>query len=260
MPIHLRRELVDHLIKQHFENVDGLVDEWERRAKAESNYPEPRNRTTLYKWLKDGIPAPRGESRHLVFALSGLLDTDPLAVLDYDKNGFFSNFTQLRMLLYTLVDRAIGRGVTNFAPLLDMFKPGPSWPDDAIAQRFFGRLWFWHEFDNAGHEKSADYGLIKVRFTKPQDYPIRTALIAYRRRESNDKMWRFYGIVNLIGNRLELYNEGGVHWPMDCRETGEIWFRTSFGHRPVEFRLVSLHEFAYEAAITDDMSIIGFDW
>lgn len=260
MAIFLRRRLVEHLIKNKFETRNDLLVEWEHRSALDEAYPRSRKKTAVNDWLDDGVPTNSGRNRHLLFALCGLLDTDPLALLDYEKNRFFKDFTQIRMSMYMFSERVFGSGVSNFAPLIDMFMPGPSWPNSDLVNRFYGRKWVDYEFDNAGHEQSQDYGMIKVKFAEKHLFPIRSVHIAYRRRHSEDKMWRYYGLVNLIGDDLELYNEGGVHLSMKCREDGEIWFRTSFGNRPVEFRLVSLHEFSYTTEINNDMSVIGFDW
>lgn len=260
MTIFLRRPLVDRLIENKFEIFNDLLTEWEYRAGVDDGYPRSRKKSAIYDWLDDGIPTNRGRNRHLLFALCGLLDADPMALLDYEKNRFFREFTQIRMAMYMFSERVFGSGVSNFAPLIDMFMPGPRWPNDEMANRFYGREWFGYEFDNAGHEQSHDYGLVKVKFSEKQSLPIRSVHIAYRRRRSNDKMWRYYGLVNLIDNRLELYTEGGDHHSMVVRAPNQIWFRTSFGHRPVEFRLVSLHNFTYTTEISDDMSIIGFNW
>ena len=262
MTIYLRRDLLDQLIERKFENVDGLVDEWDRHV-ADTirfpGFPAKRERAAIYHWLKNGVPT-RGDGKEQIFALCGLLDIDPMAVVDYDKNRFFKNFTAIRMSLYRMAEKSVGRGMSNFAPLIDMFMPGPIWPNVELAKKFYLREWFGYEFDNRGHEKGADYGLIKVKFTQNDTMAPRSVHIAYRRKQSNDKMWRYYGVVNRISKHLELYTEGGDHDDMNCLVSGEIWFRTSFGHRPVEFRLVSLHDFTYTTEINNDESIIGFNW
>lgn len=260
MTIYLRRQLVERLIERDHANVDGLVDEWGRRESEREDYPHCRERATIYHWLSKGVPTPRGRGRHLIFALCGLLDTDPMALLDYEKNRFFKDFTKIRMSLYMFTERVFKSGASNFAPLIDMFMPGPSWPSAAMSELYYGRDWFATEFDNTGHEQGSNYGLIKVRFVELEGHPVRSVHIAYRRRGSNDRMWRYYGLVNLIGDCLELYTEGGEHQAMMCITNGEIWFRTSFGYRPVEFRLASLHEFTYTTEISNDMTIIGFNW
>lgn len=262
MTIFLRRDLIDSLIETRYDNLDGLVDEWERRAADIDRFPDfpsNRERSAIHNWRSNGVPT-RGDGKQKILALCSLLDVDPMAVVDYQKNRFFDNFTALRMSLYRMTEKSIGRGVSNFAPLIDMFMPGPEWPNTALAQRFYLRDWFSHEFDNSGHETGSDYGLIKIKFVNDEARAPRSAHIAYRRRGSNDKMWRYYGVVNRIGSRLELYTEGGDHDSMDCLADGEIWFRTSFGQRPVEFRLVSLHDFNYSTEINNDLSIIGFNW
>jgi hypothetical protein len=74
-------------------------------------------------------------------------------------------------------------------------------------------------------------------------------------------MWRFYGTVISLGDKLELYNEGGYHRDMPSLGKGKICFRTYFGGRPVEFRIVSLHDFDYSLTCPfNDKSVIGFEW
>lgn len=74
-------------------------------------------------------------------------------------------------------------------------------------------------------------------------------------------MWRYYGTVLAIERKLELYNESGDYQFMEQVEDDEIRFRTYFGGRPVEWRIVSLHEFSVEKVFPyNDMTTIGFNW
>ena len=74
-------------------------------------------------------------------------------------------------------------------------------------------------------------------------------------------MWRYYGTVLADDQKLKLYNEGGDYQQMQQVENDEIRFRTYFGGRPVEWRIVSLHDFlcTYELPFNDKKTI-GFDW
>gem|GEM_PF-4238038 len=74
-------------------------------------------------------------------------------------------------------------------------------------------------------------------------------------------MWRYYGTVLAHDGAIDLYNEGGLHLKMAQADQGIISFRTYFGGRKVEFKIVSLHDFEIEIDFpNNDMSIVGFNW
>jgi hypothetical protein len=127
----------------------------------------------------------------------------------------------------------------------------------------WGRPWHTEEFDNTIEHKSHSYALLKFNFSKPSNGNPRAVHIAYRRwstRES-DSMWRYYGTVIAIDDRIELYNENAVHLKMHRSNDDLIEFRTFFGGRRVQFKVASLHAFAMEKLYPfDNMSVIGFDW
>ncbi|WP_152543059.1 hypothetical protein [Sulfitobacter mediterraneus] len=190
-------------------------------------------------------------------AFCAMLDVDPLAIFDYAANGYFNNFGQIRRKLQ------LGLEATGFlSPLFKVYRPGFDWPDDGEVAHLYGRAWHGVEFDNSDHWKSKDYGLVRATFREPFD-PVepRAVHIAYRRKHSPDKMWRFYGTTICINGQLELFSEGGAHQRMDQVEPNEIRFRTYFGEREVEFRTASLHAFDVDTSVPhNDKSTIGFEW
>jgi hypothetical protein len=254
--IFLRQEVTKQLVTEKYNGFDGLAAAWEEEAMTRPMFPKSKQRSTVYRWLIDGVPSSKDKSECNIFALSSLLDVDPLVLFDFKRNGFFSNFAKLRQLIY-FGNNTIG----GLAPLLRMFKPGDEWPSDFLARNFYDRPWFSEQFSNEGELPSSDYVLLKARFSENLSAQPLAVHIAYRRTNSPDTMWRYYGSVLSIQDKLELYSEGGSFQKMDIKKMGEIQFRTYFGGRPVEWRVVSLHNFSLDRDMAfNDMQIIGFNW
>ncbi len=186
------------------------------------------------------------------------MDVDPLAVFDHKRNGYFSRFAVIRKA----VQRGIG-AMGAFAPIYELLEPDEHWPSDHLAKAIWGRKWFSYEFDNQEQYQSLDYALVNIEFKQPLDGEPRAAHIAYRRWYMRDKdmMWRFYGTVIGVEDRLELYDENAIHMKTDRPDDNAIAFRTYFGGRKAQFRIASLHDFDVEIVFPfNDMSVIGFNW
>lgn len=254
--IFLRQDLTNRLVQEAYGGFDELSAEWEETVKTSPLFPEPKQRSTIYRWLIKGVPAGTDTSEFQMIALCALLDVDPLILFDFEKNGFFSKFAKLRRLIQ-LGKYSLG----GLAPLLELLSPDDVWPSERIAKLCYGRSWFSHQFKNAEDWNSADYILVKVQFIEQlKSHPL-AVHIAYRRTTSPDTMWRYYGSVLAMDGELKLYNENGDYQTMEQVNPGEIQFRTYFGGRPVEWRIVSLHDFSIEKDYPfNDMKIIGFNW
>lgn len=258
--VFLRADVVRRLVKIKGKSLESMAYDWEALPGSDiSGYPPAPSRSTIQKWVSNGFPSiETGASRNQVLAFCAQLDVDPLAVFDYKRNGYFSRFSIIR--------KAIQRGMGAmgaFAPIYELLEPDEQWPSDGLAKSIWGHKWFAYEFDNQEQYQSMDYALVKVRFTKPVKGDPRAAHIAYRRWDTRDKdtMWRFYGTVIGIEDRLELYNENAVHMKTDRPDDDTIAFRTYFGGRKVQFRIASLHDFEIDIVFPfNDMSVIGFNW
>lgn len=213
--------------------------------------------------MLDGVPAKRPNTDKVarrtdwqLFALCGLLDVDPLAIIVFERNGYFSRFAKIRQLVY-LGERALG----GLGPLLEMFRPADHWPSNEIATDCFRRSWHAHEFSNADGWRSSEYALVKTVFENRGYQSPHAVHIAYRRLNSPDTMWRYYGTVLAIDGTLELYSEGGDFQTMAQVKDQEIRFRTYYGGRSVEWRLASLHDFSIDIEMpANDLETIGFNW
>lgn len=251
MPIHLRTSIIQAIIKQRFGSFDAFAADWEDRAANSKGFPKARQRSSMYRWIKDGVPS-QGDQ---VIGFCAMLDVDPMAVFDYEKNGYFSNFARIRHLIQLGLAH-----VGVFKPLYSVYRPGPIWPSDETARTCYGREWFASEFNNQEHWSDTNYCLIKVQFAEHSTDP-RAAHIAYRRTDTADNMWRYFGTVVSIDGELRLYSESGAYQTMLEAIEGEVRFRSFYGGRPVEFRVASLHEFALDTEYPhNDKATIGFEW
>ena len=256
----LRENLTRTLVRKHKKTLENLSNEWGPPGdKRIDDYPPAPGRSTIYNWVTDGFPGiETGPSRHQLLAFCAQLDADPLALFDYQRNGYFSAFAKLR----TALQRGAG-ALGALGPLLDLYRPDQEWPCNELAERLWQKPWSYNIFDNLKVYRSTNYARLNVRFDDDSTGDPRAVHVAYRRWNTKhiDPMWRFYGTVIAIEDRLELYNEGGVHQKMHREDDNVIAFRTYFGGRPVEFKLASLHSFSMDADYPfDDMSVIGFDW
>ena len=76
--------------------IDGLVSDWAARFEHDSNFAKPRTRGAIYDWLSQGAPT----QTEAVLGLAAMLDADPLTIFDFERNGYFNNFSMLREQIY----------------------------------------------------------------------------------------------------------------------------------------------------------------
>lgn len=254
--VFLRQDLTTRLIDDLFANKDALAKRWKVMSAANPAFPKPRTRATIYRWIDEGVPVTDKDSGLLLFGFCALLDVDLLAIFDFERNGYFRRFSKLRQLIYA--QNPVAGGIKA---LMAMYRPADVWPSDSIARQCYGRRWFSHTLNNNDDWHSSDYILLKAKFLETPGNLPRAVHIAYRRTTNRDTMWRYYGTVLSVEGRLELYNEGGDFSQMPVVEAGEIRFRTYYGGRPVEWRIVSLHAFGLTPVRPfNDMTVIGFNW
>lgn len=256
MSIFLDREIVAELVHKQFGGFDQLAADWEALSIANPNLPRPKSRTSLYRWLTEGVPVKRTADRYLFLMLSGILNVDPLCIFDFERNGYFSNFTKIRQLIYLTDPRR-----TFLAPVFDLYRPGEHWPSAWLAERYLGKKWRSRVFSNDETYLSHHYGLVKLDFNEAHRAYPKAMHIAYRRKNFPDKMWRYYGCVIGYKDYLKLYSESGAFQSMPSVKNNEIRFRTYFGGRLVEFKVASLHDFNLNLEWPfDDDTVIGFEW
>lgn len=256
MPIFLRQQVVNSLVDKLHGGYDELAAAWEENVAAQKNVQRAPSRSTLYRWVAEGVPTLKDGTDYRYFILCGLLDTDPLTIFDFHKHGYFSKFARLRQLVYH------GRNsLGGIATLLDMYRPADAWPSDIIAQACFGHGWRAHHLTNKEEWNNSSYILLNPTFSDGKKQHPRAIHIAYRRIGVPDTMWRYYGTVLAIDRKIELYSESGSYQTAVQTDENEIAFRTYFGGRPVEWRVASLHEYSMRPIYpSNDSSVVTFTW
>ena len=235
MAIPLNATFVKSLVDARFGSIDNLVVEWEERvALGQQKAGGSRDRATIYRWLKRGIPSRQDE----LYGFCATLDVDPIAVLSLSKSFIDRVFSRERLLLQL---NAIHR--SQFAPLWLIYRPGPGWPNVEISRSYYNRPWNTAEFS---HDAKAVTGVYAtVRMTAPPEGLLPQAYhFAYRRTNTRDGMWRPYGTVMRFAQKTVLISESGDYQEDKIRRpTRTTVANTYFGDGPAEFKLASLHPF-----------------
>jgi hypothetical protein len=216
--------------------IDGLVGDWITRCENDSNFAKPKTRACIYDWLNTGAPT----NTDAILGLAAMLDTDPLTIFDFKRNGYFDNFSKLREQVYFYM---VGGG--KFQALLDLMAPREIWPNEALARRFYGRPWFAVEWRHKAQNTINQYADVHIDFEQSTKYGPKCVHVAYRRAKSRDKLWRYYGTVYKFRGKTRLFSESGTyHEHSEQHPTDQgILFKTYYGATDVEFRVASLHKF-----------------
>lgn len=237
MAIPLNKDLVRRLITQRFGSVDALVVEWEERMASDRRRTgRARDRSTVYRWIERGLPSKRDD----VFDFASLLDVDPVGILDLEAIHEERIFEKERRLFQRGQER-----LARLSALWPIYVPGPAWPDEEIAQTYYGRPWFVQEFEHDPAKISDVYAAVYLSVPAHGDPSTpRTYHFAYRRTGARDGMWRPYGTVIGLQNEVCLLSESGDYQRLrDTRSSWTVVAETYFGPGPAEFRIASLHDF-----------------
>lgn len=249
--IPLNKELVRALIKRRFQSVGELVVEWEERVRAGSQkVGRARDSKTIYRWIERGLPSRRSD----IFGFASVLDVDPVAIVDINDTFIQKHFGKERRLFQV--------GLANLSllsPFWPLYVPSQMWPNDEIANSFYGRSWFTQDFAHDPTVVANVYAAVRLTTTANDDPAIPRAYhFAYRRSSAHDGMWRPYGTVIGMQNKVRLISENGDYQELaDERSSSEVVAETYFGPGPAEFRIAALHAFAasVEVPVVDPKSV-----
>lgn len=237
MAVPVNRELVQAMIDEGYGSVDGLVAEWEVKYQNDpDNIARPRDRSTIYKWLDNGLPA----KKDILFGFSALLDVDPISIVRTDKEFIVKNFAKERKAFQISV-----KNDTILAPFRIIYLPWWQWPNQKVSQAHFGRDWFVANHLYEPGEVANVYAafLLSTRpdisATRPHVYHI-----AYQQKHAIDRLWRPYGVIIANGKSVRSISESG-DWQEISDETGfnNTPVETFFGPRATRFKLASFHQF-----------------
>jgi hypothetical protein len=228
---------IKSLIESRYGSVDELVVEWEERVRTEQQkIGTYKDRATLYRWLKNGLPAKRDD----IFGLFGLLNVDPVACLNLESDDFRNQFVKER---YFFLLNSIKH--SRLAPLWSLIQANAHWPDQSISYDFFNRAWFAHEFTHTASAVRNAFVDIKLSTReRKSDMPVPFVYhFAYRKRYAADGLWRPFGCVIHYNTKAILISENGEVKSMNCAPADQLIVQTFFGPGPAEFKVASLHEF-----------------
>lgn len=238
MPIPLRRQLAEVLIKRRSGSIQQFEIDW-REGLADGRLPHgtAANSASIYRWLKEGIP----DQADKVFGFAAALGVDPVTLIDADaiwREGWFANERRLFQL---------GRPEKgHLSPLWAIYTAEHDWPDHDLVTRYYGHRWHIQHFTHEATDPAtinADAAILFTNdgthdFTEPRAYHF-----AYRNTSGLDQRWRPYGTVLGYADTDELLHEKGHHQRVQ-RQHETLIAETHFGRGVAEFRVVSLHPFS----------------
>lgn len=239
-PIPIDGTHVLDLINKKFGSVDNFCVEWEFKVDSKGiGSSRAKNRATVYRWLKHGLPT----QISAIFGFCGVLDVDPMSIIDFENGDILKNFGRIRMEM-------LKGEITSsrFKAFWEMFVPGPHWPSNSLSQRFYQRDWHTLDFKHDPSQISKVYALLEISIpTDIKEYQPIVFHIAYRRKSAADKAWRPYGSIIAKKEITKLISESGDFQIKPSHRNNDLVFaETFFGPGPAEFRLASLHEFTLE--------------
>lgn len=236
MAIPIEASLVQQLIQQHWDSVDELALGWEERCRCGiQKTGAHKDRATIYRWLKQGLPNRRDE----IFGLAAALDVDPFAIVNVDDGSFLRLFERERMLF--LLNQHTASRLSALWPLL---RPSRHWPDQLISHDFYARDWSIFDFDHPAEDIRNVYAHISIRPERDQSREMLSVFyIAYRRAGALDGLWRPYGIIRQRGGTAEVIAEMGYRREIALASSDQIDVETFFGPGGAHFRVASLHSF-----------------
>ena len=240
MVVPIDRERVQKLIEIQYGSVDELAAAWSARYDADPHSViRPRDRSTIYKWLEAGLPT----KKDVIYGFCALLDVDPIGIIESSRAFIEKNFAKERRA-FQMSDKED----TILAPFRVVYLPGWRWPNMAIAKRRYAREWCVANFVHQADDITNVYAALSLRtVAELPEYHPRVFHFAYQQKHAIDRLWRPYGVIIGIGDRVRLIAESG-NWQeassAEFRQTAIV--ETFFGPRPTLFRIASIHDFTYE--------------
>ena len=240
MAVPIDRERLHGLIEQQYGSVDELAGEWHDRYDTDPRATiRPRDRSTIYKWLDAGMPA----KKDVLYGFCALLDVDPIGIIESSRQFIEKNFAKERRA-FQMSDRSD----TILAPFRAVYLPGWRWPNSAIVKKHYGRDWCVAKITHEADEVLNVYAALSLRTAKQlSDYHPRVFHFAYQQKFAIDRLWRPYGVIIAVGDRVRLIAESGIWQEATAdafRQTAIV--ETFFGPRPTLFRIASIHEFTLD--------------
>ncbi len=246
MGIPVNKAFVQQVINDRWGSVGELEKGWaERVAEGFQKIGRARNRKTIYRWLKSGLP----NDRDSIFGFAAVLGIDPLVMFDIESLKF-EKILRLEFAFFLANLISLGK-LSAIWPLL---RPSAHWPSVEISNDFYDTIWSTVEFTHPAEQVSNVYAHIRL-IGDPQDdvrHAHRVYYFAYKRKRGKDNLWRPYGIVHKRGRRAICMGHNGDMWEGDdsipteltVADDGVIDVETFFGPDACDFKVACLHPFS----------------
>lgn len=237
MTVPIDRGRLQGLIDQRYGSVDQLAADWRARYEAEpSAITKPRDRSSIYRWLDDGLPA----KKDALYGFCALLDVDPIGIIETGRAFVEENFAKERRA-FQMSDKRD----TLLAPFRAVYLPSWRWPNASLVRHHFRRDWFVDNFSHEAEDVLNVYAALtfRLKVPLPDEHP-RVFHFAYQQKHAIDRLWRPYGVIIAYRDRVRLIAESGNWQEATCdgfRDCAIV--ETFFGPRPTLFRVASLHAF-----------------
>lgn len=243
MAIPIDTSFLRELIRHRWDSVDELAIGWADRCDARiQKAGRARDRATIYRWLKLGLPNRRDE----VLGLCAALDVDPFVLVDLDSGAFSRLFERERLLF--LLNRA---NASRLSALWSLVRPAPHWPDARVSHDYYARDWTTFDFVHRAEAAINVFALFRLcePFGQADTDRNRTYYFAYRKLGATDGLWRPYGIVRQRGREAICLAEMGHIQKCELDDPDRVDVETFFGPGPAEFRVAALHQFEAEVVV-----------
>jgi hypothetical protein len=236
LPVPINANLLKSLIEDRYGSVDDFAVAWEERVKDKRQCRgQARDRNTIYRWLKKGIPSRVDD----LFGVCAALDVDPVSLLPLSKDFIADKFARERLRIQLNPSR-----LSDLAPFNAIFMPGVSWPNNEMPTCFYGRKWYAEVREHDPGVVSGVYAAFHLSAAPSDGWP-RVFHFAWRRTNALDQMWRPYGTVIRFSDEVQLVSESGYFRvvTIGCAAEPTI-VETYFGAGPAVFTVASLHPFS----------------
>lgn len=236
LPVPINANFLKSLIEKRYGSVDDFAVAWEVRVKEKRQCRgQARDRNTIYRWLKVGIPSRVDD----LYGICGALDVDPVSLLPLTPEFIARRFVKERLRIQINPTRP-----SDLSPLAAIFMPGVNWPNDELSNCFYGRKWSIEFCEHDPAKMSSIYAAFNLIAESEFGWP-RVFHFAWRRTNSLDQMWRPYGTVVRHSDQIRLISESGNFQQVPVGESRVATVvETFFGAGPAMFKVASLHRFS----------------
>lgn len=217
--------------------VEQLLCNWELL------YGNAPSGATVHRWLTGALP----QTADALWKLCGLLNVDPIAVLDH--RSIDSKESDHLLSAY---QRDAWARYKSFSYLKDFLGRHAAWPPKVYQQTYFpDRAWCIREFEHTSDSRTNYYQAVRVVAEGSDMHAFPIALhIAFKQRGRFADRWLEYGVISIEEDTAHSFHiDGGASSRIRIESDRLVYFETFFGPEAASFRVASLHLFELELAV-----------